>query len=117
MRLCCPIPLPKRRQRRQRLKKVEGWDKLNIPFGSTACWRGYIASWRVADQKLYLAGIYGAVELVGEKPLHASWFSGTLCLMEQDIVVHEHLGYVTRFQPEITLQVEKGLVVSVQEEA
>jgi hypothetical protein len=113
MELGSPIPLPRRRKR---IRKSKDWESTSYPFGSTACWRGYIATWCIDEKRLYLKSIYGAVELVGDEPLQATWFTGTLCLIEQNVTIHEYLGYLTRFQPEIILQVEKG-EVSVHEEA
>lgn len=114
MWVCSHIPVP---LIRKRIRKNEDWDNTNYPFGSTACWRGYIASWRVEDNKLYLVDIFGSSELVGDEPLLADWFSGTIRLTEQRVNIYPHLGYVTRFDPDIMMKVEKGVVVRVLKEA
>lgn len=82
---------------RKRIRKNEDWDNTNYPFGSTACWREYIASWCIKDKKLYLTSIYGASKLDGDEPLFAEWFSCAIRLTEQETSVYEHLGYITRF--------------------
>ena len=47
---------------------------------STACWRGYIATWEIKDGHLYLAELSDRYkyQLEGDEPLLADWFSGEL---------------------------------------
>ena len=47
---------------------------------STACWRGYIATWEIKDGRLYLVELSDryTYRLEGEEPIFAEWFSGDL---------------------------------------
>lgn len=47
---------------------------------STWCWRGYIGTWEIKNNRLYLVNIRGKYKLVDEKPIFADWFSGQLLI-------------------------------------
>lgn len=51
----------------------------------TGCWRGYVATWEIEGDRLYLKAINGPVEglapawrMVGAERIAATWFSGSL---------------------------------------
>jgi len=50
---------------------------------STACWRGYIATWEIKDGRLYLVELSDrhTYRLEGDEPLFAEWFSGALSFL------------------------------------
>ena len=47
---------------------------LSVHF-STACQKGYVSSWGIANGRLYLVSINGRYRLAGDAPLFADWFS------------------------------------------
>jgi len=63
---------------------------------SSACARGYVGTWEIREGRLNLVDVRGYYKLVGETPLLADWFSGTLQIprgglvftIEAGIVVH-----------------------------
>lgn len=64
----------------------DGWVvKSNIPesdmagiLSTTACWRQYIGTWEIKDNKFYLVGLEGRYKISGTGPIFADWFTGEL---------------------------------------
>lgn len=68
-------------------------QKKGISFTSqsTACWRGYIATWEIKNDKLYLIGLEGYLKnhkqvnlrylFPFRKRVFARWFSGEIQIM------------------------------------
>lgn len=92
----------------QILELPEG--KIEGIFNSTACWRQYIATWKVSGDKLYLMSIEGKYNLSENKPIIAYWFSGLLKIQQGDILKYIHCGYASTYERELHITVEKGLV-------
>jgi hypothetical protein len=90
----------------------------------TACWRGYIASWEIVENKLYLTELQAWLENkeVGltavfprkKKPIFAKWFSGVLRLQKGEMLNYVHMGYASTFEQEVLLVVERGVVKTVE---
>jgi hypothetical protein len=47
--------------------------KASSIVNSTACWRGYIATWQIEDDRFYLVSIEGRFGLLGAEHLLADW--------------------------------------------
>lgn len=82
-------------------------DDLELSFiQSTACYRGYIATWVVIEDKLYLDTILGN-RLLAERPLFADWVSRRLLApanpLGKHINIRENIEY-------LRLTVNKGVV-------
>ncbi len=88
----------------------------------TGCWRGYVATSEVKDNRLFLISVNGqlndgtqfdAAWLFPDEPLpaFAKWFSGTLKLPLGDLVQYVHMGFASFYEDELRLKVERGLVV------
>lgn len=82
----------------------------------TSNWRGYVGTWKVEDQKLYLVkldvqgGDSGAVyELIGRYggKVFAEWYSGTIDAAES---TRQGLIKTTRDQEDVFLSIRKGVV-------
>ncbi len=98
----------------------------------TANWRGYVATWEIIDQKLYLAAlsgwmvnreIPGQLEEVGlatvfpddEPPIFAKWFTGTLKAPQGKMMQYIHMGYETIYEWEIHYHIKNGALISQTE--
>jgi hypothetical protein len=79
----------------------------------SACWRGYIGSWEIKDQRLYLVGLRGNYELRGEGPLFADWFTGTMKVTEGEVVRHEQPRHRPVFEQETHIDIDLGEVLSL----
>ena len=108
----CP-PLPEKDPRLQERREDEMEDCDPIIF-STACWRGYIATWEIKDGKFYLVDIAGRYKLAAEAPLFADWFSGVLRIPQGDILHYAHMGFATVYEQELLVTIEKGVVVETK---
>lgn len=92
----------------------------------TANWRGYVGSWEIRNDHLYLIGLRGRLEDGTEVTLDtifpgfgervfAHWFSGTLRVPEGDLAHYEHMGFGSKYAIEVFLQLEQGIVVGKRE--
>lgn len=102
-----------------------------IPNMSTSNWRGYVATWRVENDRLYLDDVEKEASLVngGEdretvyrsilailfgdnKPVFADWYMGHLIILDGEMVAYQHQGYASVFERYIIATVEKGIVTT-----
>lgn len=112
------------------LKKPEVWERL-APLLSASCsasWRGYMADWELREDKLYLVALHvdpcnrepRAVPLDtllpgSTGPVHASWFSGRLVIPRGKEIEYVHMGYESRFERYLLIEVRDGAVVTQTE--
>lgn len=90
----------------------------------SALWRGYRATWEVKAGELYLIKV--DLDACSSKPrempltslfpdttgpVKATWYTGTLTVPRGQIVEYVHLGYGSRYEGYLYLQVENGVVV------
>jgi hypothetical protein len=61
-------------------------QKLPLIFFSTACYRNYVATWEIIDDKLYLVKLRGAYALVDDEPDFVEWYSGTIKISINDVL-------------------------------
>jgi hypothetical protein len=95
----------------------------------TACWRGYIGSWEIREDTLYLTDLKawmrdkeGKAAPVGFeevfpgkiKPLKAEWFTGTLRIPQGKPIHYVHMGYQTIYEYDVFLRIQAGKVVDRQ---
>ncbi len=79
---------------------------------STACWRQYIGTWEIKDDKFYLTNLIGRLRLSGDEPLVADWFSGVLRIPRGKCLQYVHMGFGSVYEEEVHIKIEKGVVVS-----
>jgi hypothetical protein len=105
------------------LNSLEGVPKLVAR--DTACWRGYVARWRVTDDVLYLDDVTGWVadyREVGASevlpgvtlPVKATWVSWSLRVGFGDQIRHVHAGYESTYEDEVLLEVAAGEITGRQ---
>ncbi len=107
----CP-PLPEGDPRLQMRSAAEMQHCDPVIF-STACWRGYIATWAIREGRLYLVDIAGRYKLASEEPIFADWVSGVLRVPRGKVARYAHMGFATVYESELHITVEKGQVVAV----
>lgn len=78
---------------------------------STACWRGYVATWEVRDNRLYLCAIVGSYALHADQPVFADWVSDILRVPDGELLRYVHMGFESIYEREIELVVSEGVVV------
>lgn len=99
----------------------------------TSNWRGYVASWEVRDDTLYLVGLDSWVckdlhpenceradlkKLFGEKfrdgKVKADWFTGDLRMSDGELLQYVHAGYASVYERDIILTVSAGKITGKQ---
>ena len=113
------------------LESYFGKDNPRPEFAAphTACWRGYIGSWEIREDTLYLVDITAwmkdgsgrSVPVEFEtlfpgktKPMKADWFTGTLRIPRGKPIRYVHMGYQTVYEEEVHLRIEAGKVADRQ---
>jgi hypothetical protein len=96
-----------------------------------SCQRGYIATWEIKDNQLYLNQVEGSyVRRVfffwrkiarysiarlfprsKSSGVMASWFSGKLRIPSGPMLMYEHYGYGSRYEKETIITVDHGKVI------
>ena len=115
--------------------KEDERPKFRISQGgiSTGNWRGYVATWRVEDDTLYLVGLDSWIckdlrpenckradlkELFGDKfrdgKVKADWFTGDLRMPDGEQLRYVHMGYDSVYEREIILDVAAGKITGKQ---
>lgn len=95
------VLLPKRRSKIWRhFEKVPEQDYAESLVCSTCCWRRYVATWRLINNQLYLAEMYGRYKLL--KPLPAVWVTQTIRL-RQDEFMFDKLRDDNTFEMELEI--------------
>ena len=97
---------------------------------STSLWRGYVATWEVTDERLFLTDVgieYSvtkpgesgfstelrsvmSVLFPGEKRVRAEWFTGHIVIPNGKLVKYGHMGYASTYEKYIIMRVERGVV-------
>jgi len=89
---------------------------------STACWRGYVAEWKITGDELYLTRIDGhladktraTIDTLfpdSKGKVVAKWFTGELYFPMGRMLEYVHMGYESVFEGELIISVENGKVV------
>lgn len=98
------------------------WFGNQNNFINTACWRGYVAEWRIIENHLYLSNIFTCqfnddstkanlgdfFALTPEGYVQADWFSGTLYIPEGRLIQYAHSGYDGIFEFEKMIVIRNG---------
>ena len=78
---------------------------------STACWRGYVGTWEIKDDKLYLVKLSSSrYELVREPPIFANWITDKLMFTTGKTIIDEVEKYIYQTH----LNVANGQIVSIK---
>jgi hypothetical protein len=107
MAFCPPLP---RDNRVEEVKESDIDDDGSIVF-STACWRKYLGTWEIKDNKFYLVNLFGTLKIADSKPIHADWFTGVLRIPQGKLVHYVHMGFGSVFENELHIKIENGIVV------
>ena len=110
-------------QLEQRLQRDTSF--LNRTCWSTACWRGYQATWEIKNETLYLRKITGCCDksiqadlallfgrIAKDNEIVADWFSGRIVVPRGKKIYGEHMGFSTVFEREDIFFVSDGLLTS-----
>ncbi|WP_395007930.1 hypothetical protein [Undibacterium sp.] len=75
-------------------------------------WSSYEGCWVVKNDRLFLTGIRGVYKLIGDEPLFAHWYSGTLRMPTGPLVEYSVMTKLARFASEHYAEFQAGIVVN-----
>ena len=98
---------------------------IELHAESTACWRGYIGTWAIEGERLYLVKLEGTTrtdagwqalgltDLFPDYPdgVFAHWFTGELRCTKGKLLQYMHGGYGSSYEQDLFIDVERGVVV------
>ena len=97
---------------------------LDIEFqsNSTALWRGYVGTWEIKGDRLYLIELSGSLKNGSKAALEtifpgfpdrvfAHWFTGEIRLPQGKMLNYVHMGYGSTYERDLLLKIEGGMVV------
>lgn len=107
------------------------WFRLSgqeeTPFVSTfsANWRGYVGTWEIRDDRLYLVTLMGLLksgergsleDLFPDYPqrVFAHWYSGELRAPLGRLLKYVHMGYASEYERDLLLLVRRGVVLKTR---
>ncbi|HKI20973.1 MAG TPA: hypothetical protein VKA15_23980 [Isosphaeraceae bacterium] len=67
-------------------------------------------TWEIRDGRFYLKGLRGRIELRGEAPLLADWFTGVLRIPRGELLLYVHMGFGSDYEQEVHVKVEERIV-------
>lgn len=90
---------------------------------STALWRGYVGTWEITGERLYLVALSGLLKSGQEANIEsvfpgfpdrvfAHWFSGTLRIPQGKRLAYVHRGYGSSYERDVLLTLQNGVVVA-----
>ena len=81
---------------------------------SSNCWRGYVGTWEIKDSKLYLIDFSsGMYDVLVNLPILADWITGIGMVATGEMIKGSSWD-ITRYESEMHLTFENGLVVKTQ---
>ena len=88
----------------------------------TALWRGYVGTWEIVGDRLYIVSLSGTLKDGTDATLEtvfpgypdrvfAHWYTGTLRIPEGKRLEDVHMGYASTYERDRLHKIEKGVVV------
>jgi hypothetical protein len=97
---------------------------------NTACYRGYCATWKLFEGKIYLIDIESPSQkrnrkgndsdepisamhklFPGQSEVFADWVKGTLKIQSGELLEYIHMGYESIYETNIYLKFENGVLI------
>ncbi|MFA5848297.1 MAG: hypothetical protein WC833_00295 [Bacteroidales bacterium] len=101
-------------------RKING---IELTMTSTGCWRGYVASWELKNDSLFLIKLmrekdsgeyitFNLKEEFGSDKVFAEWYTGTLYCPRGERLQYVHMGYGSIYEKEEYYKVWNGVIKS-----
>lgn len=97
----------------------------SLGYNSTACWRGYIAHWKLRNDSLFLTKLEGdksSIDLsvifknkVRNGEVFASWVNENINNPHGKLLYYEHMGYNSLYEYERDFVIKKGILKEIVE--
>ena len=83
-------------------------------YTRSSCWRGYVGTWEIKDDKLYLIDFSsGKYDVLVNLPILADWISGTAKVATGEVKASSSWDIET-YETETHLTFESGLIVKTE---
>jgi hypothetical protein len=100
-----------------------GGELPTFASNCTALWRGYVGTWEIINDRLYLIELHGELESGQEADLgtlfpsygdrvFAHWYSGVIRLPQGKMLEYVHMGYSSIYERDQLLEFKKGVLTS-----
>jgi len=100
-----------------------GGELPRFASNCTALWRGYVGTWEIINDRLYLIELNGELESGQDADLEtvfpgygqrvfAHWYSGVIRLPQGKMLEYIHMGYGSTYERDLLLEFEKGVLIS-----
>jgi len=105
-------------------------ESLNKPsqfkFTVTSCWRGYVGTWELKGNKLFLIKLKGYRELKplnevleadltylfpGKNEVFADWYTGTLRIPDGKMIEYIHMGFASVYERDLYIKFFNGVMI------
>jgi hypothetical protein len=100
-------------------------NPLRFQYTSTALWRGYVGTWAIENDRLYLVKLSGNVVTDGQEHevglealfpgypdgVFAHWFTGELRCPSGALLNYVHGGYESTYEIDTFFRVQRGVVL------
>lgn len=111
MSVCLPLPVDNLSIIELTCEEFSAEDFDGV-YTSTACWRNYVATWAVKEQRLVLVQLKGKYRLVRDRPLLAEWFTGEFELPQGEFIgCNVERGFELQYDKSVTLRFVSGVLV------
>ena len=100
---------------------LETRSEVGFIFKSTGLVRGYIGTWEIKNNQLYLISLLGFVDnnkkvdlsylFPNKTEVFADWFSGDIRIPEGELLKKINLGYASVFEKDRILSFKEGIII------
>ena len=100
---------------------LEPRSDVGFIFKSTGLVRGYIGTWEIKNNQLYLISLLGFVDnnkkvdlsylFPNKTEVFADWFSGDIRIPEGELLKKINLGYASVFEKDRILSFKEGIII------
>jgi len=102
-------------------KNERSINGVTLEMTSTACYRGYIATWRIQNDSLFLVRLIRGIELdstivfnlkeeFGKDKVFANWYTGTIFSPRGVQLQYIHSGYSSIYETEMYYRIWNGKI-------
>ena len=99
-----------------------GFGRNHFDPPDTACWRGYIGTWTVKENKLFLIDLKGNLKdrkesvnlnylFPDQEEVFAAWYSGTVRIIDGELIAYRYAGYDSIYEYDLFLTFDKGVLI------
>jgi hypothetical protein len=101
-------------------KYLSSNDKPKFSYKSTDCWRGYVGTWEIKSNKLYLIDLVGFTEnedvgmdylFKNQTKVFADWYSGELKVPQGEMIKYSHRGHFSIYEKDIIFNFNQGNLI------